>query len=305
MKPRLLAAALLAPLLFSTACTGQTKKSSNKNMGYQRTSTGLEYRIVKDDKKSTTTPKTGDFVEIHIRHRVGDSVLFSSRQLNNNQAVQLQLTPPAYPGDVVEGIALMTAGDSAVFRVPVDSMLKLGVQPMPWMKPGTGQKMDMEVVLVSVRTPAQMQSDQASAAAKQMTTDDKIIQDYLTKNNIKAAKTASGLYYRIDNPGSGAAVKTGDKITMNYTGKTLDGKTFDSNVDPAFSHVQPFEFMLGMGQVIKGWDEGIALFKPGGKGVLYIPSPLAYGAQSPTPAIAPNSVLIFDVEMVKAEASSK
>ena len=74
-----------------------------------------------------------------------------------------------------------------------------------------------------------------------------------------------------------------------------------TNVDSTFNHVQPFTFTLGQGQVIKGWDEGIALLKKGGKARLFIPSHIAYGAQSPSPAIPANSVLIFDVEVVNIE----
>jgi FKBP-type peptidyl-prolyl cis-trans isomerase len=92
---------------------------------------------------------------------------------------------------------------------------------------------------------------------------------------------------------------------MNYTGMTLAGAKFDSNVDPQFNHVQPFWFNLGMGQVIKGWDEGIALMPKGSKGTLYIPSTLAYGAQSPSPLIPANSVLVFDVEVVDAKPGKR
>ncbi len=77
----------------------------------------------------------------------------------------------------------------------------------------------------------------------------------------------------------------------------LNGEKFDSNVDPQFQHVQPFEFMLGKGSVIKGWDEGIALLKKGGKATLFIPSTLAYGANSPSPKIPAHSVLVFEVEL--------
>ena len=91
----------------------------------------------------------------------------------------------------------------------------------------------------------------------------------------------------------------GDKVSVNYTGKTMDGKAFDSNVDPQFQHVQPFEFTVGQGMVIKGWDEGFTIFKKGSKGTLYIPSPLAYGANSPDPSRIPvNGILIFDVELL-------
>ncbi|MBW7913577.1 MAG: FKBP-type peptidyl-prolyl cis-trans isomerase, partial [Taibaiella sp.] len=129
--------------------------------------------------------------------------------------------------------------------------------------------------------------------------DDNLIQEHLAKNKIKAEKTASGLYYKMTKQGTGAQATAGQKVSVNYTGMLLNGEKFDSNVDPQFQHVQPFEFMLGAGNVIRGWDEGIALLKEGGKATLYIPSNLAYGKNSPSPKIPANSVLVFDVELVK------
>jgi FKBP-type peptidyl-prolyl cis-trans isomerase len=157
---------------------------------------------------------------------------------------------------------------------------------------------EFTIKVVTVKTSAQLQEEQRAASSKQFDTDEKVISEYLAKNGIKATRTASGLYYKIDKMGSGPVPPSGSTVTMNYTGMTLDGTKFDSNVDPKFNHVQPFDFKLGMGQVIKGWDEGIALMPKGTKGTLYIPSPLAYGGQSPTPLIPANSVLVFDVEVV-------
>jgi FKBP-type peptidyl-prolyl cis-trans isomerase len=77
----------------------------------------------------------------------------------------------------------------------------------------------------------------------------------------------------------------------------LNGEKFDSNVDPKFNHVQPFEFTVGIGQVIKGWDEGLQLLNKGGKAKLIIPSSLAYGSRGAGAAIPPNSPLVFDVEV--------
>lgn len=88
----------------------------------------------------------------------------------------------------------------------------------------------------------------------------------------------------------------GDVVTMNYTGKLTNGQVFDSNVDPKFNHVEPFEFTLGIGQVIVGWDEGIVGMKIGEKKTLTIPAEKAYGARGQGP-IPPNSTLVFDVEL--------
>ncbi len=116
---------------------------------------------------------------------------------------------------------------------------------------------------------------------------------YLQEHNITTAPTASGLYYIETKAGTGVQPKKGDKVTVNYTGYFLSGKKFDSSYD----RNKPFEFTLGVGQVIKGWDEGIALMKEGGKATLIIPSNLAYGAQGYS-SIPPYSTLVFDIELI-------
>jgi FKBP-type peptidyl-prolyl cis-trans isomerase len=294
-KSYLAPAVALAALSFSS-CNAQ-------DSGFKKLPSGLEYKIVKDE-PGIQKPAIGDFMEFHIKSFIhfpkGDSVLFESRKMNNDQPVPFQLTPPQFNGDLAEGLAMLTKGDSAVFRVSLDSIAKAGNQLLPWMKKGENMKITYTVAVVSVKTQTQLQEEQQAAAAKQIEVDEQLIKDYLAKNNIKAERTASGIYYKIDKPGS-PKVASGDSVSMNYTGMTLNGNKFDSNVDPKFYHVMPFWFVLGSGQVIRGWDEGIALFGKGGKGTLYIPSPLAYGPQSPTPDIPANSVLVFDVEVVDAK----
>jgi len=106
--------------------------------------------------------------------------------------------------------------------------------------------------------------------------------------------TPSGLKYEDLNVGTGAEAKTGQTVSVHYTGWLTDGKKFDSSVD----RKQPFEFPLGMGRVIKGWDEGVQGMKIGGKRKLTIPPGLGYGARGAGGAIPPNATLIFDVELL-------
>lgn len=91
--------------------------------------------------------------------------------------------------------------------------------------------------------------------------------------------------------------KNGDVLLMNYTGRLTNGTVFDSNVDPKFNHVEPFEFTLGAGMVIAGWDEGLVGMKIGDKKTLTIAPEKAYGSRA-MGSIPPNSTLIFDVELV-------
>jgi FKBP-type peptidyl-prolyl cis-trans isomerase len=107
-----------------------------------------------------------------------------------------------------------------------------------------------------------------------------------------------GINITVLQEGAGSEAKAGDTVAMNYTGKFADGTSFDSNVDPKFNHVQPFVFTLGAGQVIKGWDLGIAGMKPGEKRVLEIAPELAYGSNGVGGVIPPNSTLTFEVELL-------
>ena len=110
--------------------------------------------------------------------------------------------------------------------------------------------------------------------------------------------TPSGLKIIDTQPGTGASPKTGQTCVMHYTGWLYDngtkGKKFDSSVD----RNEPFAFKIGVGQVIRGWDEGVSTMKVGGKRTLIIPPELGYGARGAGGVIPPNATLIFDVELL-------
>ena len=107
-------------------------------------------------------------------------------------------------------------------------------------------------------------------------------------------KTSSGLDYIEVEAGTGEQAVAGKTVHVHYTGKFPDGKVFDSSI----SRGEPLSFQLGRGNVIKGWDEGIALMKVGGKAQLIIPPTLGYGERGAGGVIPPNATLVFDVELV-------
>ncbi len=115
-----------------------------------------------------------------------------------------------------------------------------------------------------------------------------LLNEYIQTNNINVSPTASGLYYIELQAGTGDFAKTGDFVTVKYTGKLLNGNIFDSGT---------YSFTLGRGTVIAGWDEGVAMMKKGGKAQLIIPSTIGYGAYG-SGAIAPYTTLIFNVELL-------
>jgi len=134
-----------------------------------------------------------------------------------------------------------------------------------------------------------MQQKQAETAQKNVAEADKFLAANKTKEGVKS--TESGLQYKVLKEGSGAQPKSSDTVTVNYRGTLIDGTEFDSS----YKRGQPATFPVG--GVIKGWTEALQLMKVGSKLQLFIPANLAYGEQG-RPGIPPNSLLIFEVELM-------
>jgi len=201
----------------------------------------------------------------------------------------------------------MRMGDSAAIIVNADSFfMKTAGMPSSPDFIDSAAMLYFTVGLTNIQSMEEMQAEadikNAEAEANEMV----ILAKYLEDNNITTEPTESGLIFISKKKGTRKQAVAGKKVKVNYEGMFLDGKYFDTSVEEAAKAngiynpqrpYGPFDFDLGAGQVIKGWDEGIAMMKEGGKARLIIPSKIAYGA-APRPG-APFSTLIFDVELVE------
>ncbi|WP_343693317.1 FKBP-type peptidyl-prolyl cis-trans isomerase [Chitinophaga sp.] len=250
--------------------------------GHKKTAGGVDYIVHKSG--SGAQLKEGDTVLMNIIQKLNDSTLATSRERSGGAPVPVLIQKSSQKWDLMDGLASLHEGDSATFVIPVDSL----PQPRPPFAK-KGDKLNVTFVVVS-----------KFSSAKQLAEDQKLIKEYTTKNNIQATPNAEGVFVATQVAGTGEQPQPGDTVVVNYTGKLLNGKVFDSSVDSTINpgrKLEPIRFPIGKGYVIKGWDAGIASLKKGTKATLILPSGLGYGLQ-PTPMIPSNSVLVFDVELL-------
>ena len=275
--------------------------------GFKKTRSGLAYKIISDGKGPLV--KRGELLKIHFTNKIHDSVIGSTYGTLPTYAPVDSVGPEYNPTEI---FPLLRKGDSAIIILEVDTLLKRNPGQMP---PSFKRKDKMVLtirVLEILPTRDAVQQDQLQEMAKQKQKDDvrkvdeiKEIEQYLAKNNIKAQQTSNGVFYEIQNPGTGPKADSGKIVAINYTGYLMDGKFFDSNVD-SMKQIQkhplgPFEFMAGIQGAIPGMLEGVTVFKEGGKGRIFIPSVLGYGAQGSPPVIKPYQNLMFEIEVTSVK----
>jgi FKBP-type peptidyl-prolyl cis-trans isomerase len=204
----------------------------------------------------------------------------------------------SFKGSLEDAMMMMAKGDSASFIVSADSFyLKTQRAPQlpPFLKPGDMLKVEIKMVEIKTKKELEENQKQQEAEMAKMAEQEKPqIAQYVADKKITTTPTASGLFYTETKKGKGVLVKAGNEVTVNYTGKLLNGQEFDSSVGKP----EPFKFIVGQGMVIPGWDEALQLMAKGGKATLLIPSNLAYGARGAGGVIPPFAPLTFEIELV-------
>ncbi len=281
------------------------------NSGFKKSDGGLLYNIHED--KEGTNIKAGDFVVMNlIVKNDADSVLNNS--YDQGMPVITAVPQPQFKGDVVNGILLLSQGDSATIRVNIDSAKAGNHMPKDFKGKYLTYQVKVEKVIAKGKLSDQVFQGRVAElfkaeTAKMEKAEPGKIQKYLDDNKLKATKTASGLYYVITKEGSGPKISKADSAVVNYTGKLISGKVFDTSIKEvaqakenkglynAMRPYKPIHIAVGVGAVIPGWDEGLQLLNKGSKATFVIPSKLAYGQQGAGP-IPPFTPIVFDVELV-------
>lgn len=281
------------------------------------TESGLEYKKVEEG--SGERPNDGEFVLINIAYYgPNGNKLYSSVDTGTPQPLNYVDSMFTNNGSLEEGFRLCGKGDSLVLKVNAKNLFEKSFRRSLPDTIDADSKITINMGIENILTAEefqtyrieQMQKAQEKAkvaAEEQLTKDIETIDAFLEEKGIEAETTEEGLRYVITQEGEGANAEVGQKVAVAYVGRLLDGTLFDTSVESIAKEegtftegrpYTPYEFTLGRGGVIKGWDIGLSHLNKGAKATLYIPSGLAYGPRQRSEVIKANSILMFDVELV-------
>jgi FKBP-type peptidyl-prolyl cis-trans isomerase len=268
--------------------------SGCNKVDFKKTKGGMPYKVFagKNGKKI----ENDKFVKMQVEQKIKDSVVFTSY---TGLPIYFQVKPAPQTYDPSEIFTELKEGDSLYTVQMMDTFIKRNPTILQQTTFKNGDKITTSFKIVKVfDSEADSKKDEEGERMAFVAREEVVLKDHLSKKGISAQRTGSGTYVEIQNPGTGPQADSGKYVSVMYKGQTLAGKVFDTNMDTSFKHTEPMAFTVGVGQMIRGFDEGVRLLKKGGKGRIYIPSTLGYGPQSPSPDIKPYEHLVFDVEVL-------
>jgi FKBP-type peptidyl-prolyl cis-trans isomerase FkpA len=292
---------IIALLLATTACD-KTKETPN----------GFKYKVEKAG--NGITPKVGEILVFDYVMKDSKDSVWGDTHENGMPAAVMINDSAAMKGEngMVQMFRQLSVGDSVIVEMPVKKFFKDIVGgPLPKEIDSTVSiKYLIKVTEITDREKFQVKQRELmdKKMAEQLGKDTVAIDKFLAEKGITAQKTESGLRYVITQPGKGPNATSGQLVQVNYTGYLLDGKYFDTSVKSIAQEkglynarrepYKPFDLTIDRSGVIKGWHEALKLMNKGAKGTFYIPSPLGYGPQQMSDVLKPNSILVFDIEML-------
>ena len=266
---------------------------------FQKTKSGLLYKIISDGKGEQL--KAGDYVKLNVIVKQKDSITYNSY----GKIAAYTMVDSSRTYDISEVLPKMKVGDSAVVVQLADSIAK---QQMGQYPPGLkkGDKITLTFRLIKTfKDMGAFQTDVQAEMDVQKEREIAVLDKYLKSKGINAVKTPKGVFVEIINPGTGVKPDSGKQVSIMYTGTTMEGKKFDSNIDTSFGHTEPLQFVIGQMGMIAGFEEAAKMLMKGGKAKAYIPSMLGYGMQGRPPAIMPYDNLIFEMELIDVTDAPK
>lgn len=274
-------------LLMGVVCMVKTGFSQPAHKGFEHLPSGIYFKIHKQASGSKAQP--GDHIEMNLEMMTDSGfVVFNTLELNG-APVHYKVQAPAFNGDIMEGLMMLGQGDSATFIIAADSVYRDDFYPE---KVYSGSWLFYHVSIDSRKTNEEYEAEIAQMKAEQLAKDQDTLQSYFKKNEINdLASTPGGVQYVIHKDGKGENAIAGQDVSVHYIGRLLDGSEFDNS----FKRMEPFEFVLGEGHVIDGWEEVIPFLNEGDSATIYLPSGLAYGERGAGGVIPPNAILIFDI----------
>lgn len=280
--------------LIGFVAAGSLLMASCNKAQYKKTPGGMPYQLYAG--KGKEIAKEGGFLKVSYTYKVKDSIFFTTEK---GLPIYIPVSGQSQPYDVSELFSKLKVGDSVVATQLIDTFMKRMPQQVP-PQYKKGDKITTYIkVLEMFANDSLKKIDEEKDKTAFIAQESAVIEKHLKEKNITATKTASGVFVVVSNPGTGTQVDSGKYVSVKYTGATLAGKKFDSNVDTAFHHTEPLSFVVGTGQMIKGFDDAVKLVKQGGVVKAYVPSTLGYGAQpQPGSGIKPYDHLVFDIEVI-------
>ncbi|MBN8688981.1 MAG: FKBP-type peptidyl-prolyl cis-trans isomerase [Chitinophagales bacterium] len=260
---------------------------------FKKTPGGMPYQLFKG--KDTQTVKTGNYLKVNLTQKINDSVYYTT---NNALPLYIPVTGQSNPYDISELWTKLHIGDSVVATQMMDTFIRrlpAGSLP-PQFKKGDRIMTYVKVLGIFTNDSTKI-ADEQKGREQFSKAEIAVVEKFVNEKKITTQKTPSGVFVEIMNPGTGNLIDSGKYVSLNYTGTTFQGKKFDSNLDPAFGHVQPLSFTVGNGEMIKGFDEAMRFLRPGATAKIYVPSLLAYGPTPPpgSTVIKPYENLVFEL----------